>query len=281
MIAGYIGMLTMQLRFIAGACIDIQRHLVNLELLLTYIYSAPQGFEMPGAPQQAAPDAVFTVVNLSSRIGGRTLFDDLSFVLHSGEALALTAPSGYGKSTLLHYLVGLGRPQSGVIRLNNITVSENISNDILSQISLVPQKPTLIPGTIRDNVLYGCAQDREDKMIITMLQRLELLNNNDGTTGLRFLAREVGRDGGGLSGGEIQRICIARALLRSPLAILLDEPTAALNEDLALRIIAYIRSQVPTVLLTTHNANVAAACDRHITLGSGNVHTARAVPEAG
>ena len=152
--------------------------------------------------------------------------DDISFSVKTGETIAFVGPSGSGKSTLVKLLVGLYRPVSGAIYFNNKPSTSIRYNPLRRQIGFVTQDTQLFAGTIRDNLLF-VKPDATDEEITGTLYKAS-------ATGL--LARSahgldtvLGESGMKLSGGEKQRISIARALLRQPRLLLFDEATSALD----------------------------------------------------
>ncbi|MCW2292384.1 ABC-type multidrug transport system fused ATPase/permease subunit [Pseudomonas sp. BIGb0408] len=263
LVAGYIGMLTLQLRLIAGSLIDIQRNIVFLKLVVEYSDLQVVGFEDLHPP--IAPSHVFEAVDLTCTRGGRNLFSELSFKVQEGESLAITAPSGAGKTTLLNILLGLEAPEKGHIFFSGSEVTPDNSDAIARRVAVVPQRPALIPGSVEDNLRYGLESDLSDEILIETLQALEVVTT-DLESARKLLKRDIRNGGAGLSGGEIQRICIARALLRNKDIIVLDEPTAALGEELSLKIIKLIKQRCETVIITTHSSLIREAADRYVSL---------------
>lgn len=119
-------------------------------------------------------------------------------------------------------------------------------------------------GTIRDNILYGTDDILPDDELFCILNSLGLIKEDCGEHFLAFLDRDINPLGSGLSGGEIQRLCIARALARKKKIIVLDEPTASIGEELAIKIITYIRQHCPTVIITTHNPRILELADHFL-----------------
>ncbi|EOT7654673.1 TPA: ATP-binding cassette domain-containing protein, partial [Escherichia coli] len=136
-----------------------------------------------------------------------------------------------------------------------------LSASILEDVAVVPQKAVLVQGTIRDNILYGTDDILPDDELFCILNSLGLIKEDCGEHFLAFLDRDINPLGSGLSGGEIQRLCIARALARKKKIIVLDEPTASIGEELAIKIITYIRQHCPTVIITTHNPRILELAD--------------------
>ncbi|WP_227685335.1 ATP-binding cassette domain-containing protein [Klebsiella sp. S69] len=261
MIVGYISMLTFQLRTIAGACIDIQRQVVFLKKILEYTSERPEGISITNIPSESEAGYIFEVRNLGALVDHRILFNRINFTIKEGEMFALSAPSGFGKSTMLGYLLGLEAPSEGDVYFRGCRIDTGISAAVLGHISVVPQKPVLVPGTVRENILYGTDNILSRGEWGELLTSLELIPYNDDETLTIFLERYISQQGGGLSGGEIQRICIARALARKKKIIVLDEPTASISEELAIKIITYIRKRCPTVIITTHNPRILSMAD--------------------
>lgn len=260
MIVGYISMLTFQLRTIAGASIDIQRQIVYLKILLEYNSMNPEGV-IPDTVSSRSTECIFDVRNLGAFADGRLLFNNVSFRIHEGEMFALSAPSGFGKSTILQYLLGLDTPTEGDIYFRGYRINTELSASILEDVAVVPQKAVLVQGTIRDNILYGTDDILPDDELFCILNSLGLIKEDCGEHFLAFLDRDINPLGSGLSGGEIQRLCIARALARKKKIIVLDEPTASIGEELAIKIITYIRQHCPTVIITTHNPRILELAD--------------------
>ena len=260
MIVGYISMLTFQLRTIAGASIDIQRQIVYLKILLEYNSMHPEGV-IPDTVSSRSTERIFDVRNLGALADGRLLFNNVSFRIHEGEMFALSAPSGFGKSTILQYLLGLDTPTEGDIYFRGYRINTELSASILEDVAVVPQKAVLVQGTIRDNILYGTDDILPDDELFCILNSLGLIKEDCGEHFLAFLDRDINPLGSGLSGGEIQRLCIARALARKKKIIVLDEPTASIGEELAIKIITYIRQHCPTVIITTHNPRILELAD--------------------
>ena len=260
MIVGYISMLTFQLRTIAGASIDIQRQIVYLKILLEYNSMHPEGV-IPDTVSSRSTERIFDVRNLGAFADGRLLFNNVSFRIHEGEMFALSAPSGFGKSTILQYLLGLDTPTEGDFYFRGYRINTELSASILEDVAVVPQKAVLVQGTIRDNILYGTDDILPDDELFCILNSLGLIKEDCGEHFLAFLDRDINPLGSGLSGGEIQRLCIARALARKKKIIVLDEPTASIGEELAIKIITYIRQHCPTVIITTHNPRILELAD--------------------
>ncbi len=152
--------------------------------------------------------------------------DHLSFEANVGDTIAFVGPSGSGKSTLVKLLVGLYTPVEGNIYYDDISVKELRYNRIRRQIGFVTQETQLFAGTIRENLRFTKADATDEEMIIAMKKAScynLLLKNPKGLDSI------LGEGGTKLSGGEKQRLSVARALLRNPKLLIFDEATSALD----------------------------------------------------
>src|SRR5213595_3065191 len=194
--------------------------------------------------------------------------DSVSLHVESGEWLAIMGPSGSGKSTLVNLIGCLDRPTSGEIWLEgenvaNITTSE-LNRVRAEKIGFVFQQFHLIPYlTAVENVMlaqyFHSMTDQQEALVA--LARV----------GLKERAHHLPAQ---LSGGEQQRICIARALINDPKIILADEPTGnldAVNEEIVLRLLRELHSQGRTIVMVTHDPVVARLGDRRIELHHGKI----------
>ena len=152
--------------------------------------------------------------------------DDITFDAKIGETIAFVGPSGAGKSTLVKLLVGLYQPQEGEILVNNVNTNNIDMGALRNQISFVTQDTQLFAGTIKENLAFVAPTATDEEMLIA-LQKASCSNILDkGGDGLATL---IGEGGLKLSGGEKQRLSIARALLRHPHLLIFDEATSSLD----------------------------------------------------
>lgn len=184
-----------------------------------------------------------------------------SLLLGPAEIVAITGPSGGGKSTLVNALLGLIRPDDGRILIGGIDLAELDLTAWRTRLAYVPQHPTLITGSVADNVALG-APDAPQARIRRALTLA-------GATHLD-LARHLDAGECPLSAGELRRLALARALLRIDCGggqlLILDEPTAGLDADAELDAIAVLRCLGVGVLVVSHRPTVLAAADRTVTI---------------
>ena len=152
--------------------------------------------------------------------------DNISFEAKKGETVAFVGPSGAGKSTLVKLLVGLYQPQEGEILVNDVNSNNIDMTGLRNQISFVTQDTQLFAGTIRENLAFVAPNATEDDMLVALTKASCSNILDKGGNGLATL---IGEGGLKLSGGEKQRLSIARALLRHPHLLIFDEATSSLD----------------------------------------------------
>lgn len=214
----------------------------------------------------------FEGVTFQHRTSNRPALRDVSFQLSRGETVAFVGPSGAGKTTLVKLLVGLYKPLEGSIRYNGLDAEEIDPDQLRAQIGFVTQDTQLFSGTIRENLLF-VRPDATDAECLEVLHRAaadSLLARAD--KGLDTL---IGEGGVKVSGGEKQRLSIARALLRRPRLLVFDEATSSLDsitEEEITRTIRAVgqRSDVLTILIA-HRLSTVMHADRIYVLERGSI----------
>ena len=218
--------------------------------------------EVPPLPRviraELAPDILLEAQHVHFAYPGHPpLWQGLSLQLQRGEWLALSAPSGTGKSTLLHLLAGLYSPDQGQIAWS----------PTLKHLYLLPQRAELFQRSLRENLLLGqtSAPDLETVLRTCCLESVI-------TRLPQGLDTAVGLQGDSLSGGERQRVALARALLHDPQVLLLDEATSEIDEATEAKIYKSLRQHWPdlAVMIVAHRPSSLAAADRHLTFSEAN-----------
>jgi ATP-binding cassette subfamily B protein len=168
----------------------------------------------------------FKQVGFQHQTANFKAIDQISFEAKKGETIAFVGPSGAGKSTLVKLLVGLYQPQEGEILVNGVNTAQIDMSALRNQISFVTQDTQLFAGTIKENLAFVAPSATEDEMLLA-LTKASCVNILD--KGGNGLATVIGEGGLKLSGGEKQRLSIARALLRHPHLLIFDEATSSLD----------------------------------------------------
>lgn len=199
---------------------------------------------MTAAPLLAT-EALTRVVN------GKTLVDNVSIDVRAEEVFVVFGPSGSGKTSLLRLLNRLDEPTAGTVYLDGTDYREIPPRTLRRRVGWVPQHPTLVDGTVAENVSWG-PRLRDEPVDEDRLHRLLDRLGLEG-----FADREADR----LSGGEAQRVAIARTLFNDPEVVLLDEPVSSLDADAADRVEALLQQVMAdlslTAVLVTHDAERA------------------------
>src|SRR6201996_5145525 len=195
---------------------------------------------------------------------------EVSFAIEPGQVVGIVGPTGSGKSTVLSLLPRFYDPLFGRVRIDGINVADYKLAALRSQIGFVLQDTMLFPGTVRDNIAYGRPEATEG----------ELLAAAKVATADEFISRMllgydtmVGERGYSLSGGQSQRIAIARAVIRNSPILVLDEPTAALDTESEHLVIEALRRLMKgrTVIMIAHRLNTLVGADKIIVLKDGAV----------
>jgi ATP-binding cassette subfamily B protein len=214
----------------------------------------------------------FKDVSFQHQTAAQKAINNISFDVKVGETIAFVGPSGSGKTTLMKLLVGLYRPQNGKILYNGLDETELRFDDLRNQIGFVTQDTNLFSGTIKENLLF-VNPSATDEDLVTALNRAACQNLM--ARAEKGLETTIGEGGLKLSGGEKQRLSIARALLRKPKLLLFDEATSALDsltEEEITDTIRDISSEGTQItILIAHRLSTIMHADRIYVLEKGDV----------
>ena len=212
-------------------------------------------------------DDVLRVERLSRRLpDGTTVVDDVSFRVGRGEVVAVVGGSGAGKSSLLRLLNRLDEPTAGRVLVEGVGQAETPPDELRRRIGMVLQTPRMFTGTVADNLRWAFrarGEDLDDATVASLLERVQLPGYAD-------------REAASLSGGEAQRVSLARTLANRPRVLLLDEPTSALDEDtkgeVESTLIDLLTDQEVTCLIVTHDeAQARRLATRALRMKGGRV----------
>lgn len=214
----------------------------------------------------------FNNVSFKHQSASTNALNDISFATRSGQTVAFVGPSGSGKTTLVKLLVGLYQPNEGTVLYNDVASSDINLDDLRARIGFVTQDTQLFAGTIRENLLF-VRPDATDEECMSVLKKAacqSLLARAD-----KGLDSVIGEGGVKVSGGEKQRLSIARALLRQPDILVFDEATSSLDsiteEEITetIRDVSAIRNQI--TILIAHRLSTIMHADRIFVLERGHI----------
>ena len=217
-------------------------------------------------PSPERPPIYLRADGLSYQVDGQELLSGISFEVKSGERVAIFGPSGAGKSTLIRLLNRLDEPTAGTVVLQGEDYRKIPPRQVRRRLGLVMQQPYLFPGTVADNLRFGPQAQGEtlsDERVGHLLKGVDLEGYAD---------REVST----LSGGEAQRVNLARTLANEPEVLLLDEPTSSLDvkarQEVEATLQAVLDARQVTCLLVSHDREqVQRMADRVLMLKSGHL----------
>lgn len=201
---------------------------------------------------------------------GTTALDGVSFSVGMGQAIGVVGPSGSGKSTLVQLLLRLREPAAGSYLVNGLAAEDLRRSDWRKLVAYVPQMPQLVFGTVRDNIRFF-REELTDEDIVQAARRAhvhkDILRLPDGYDTV------VGYRSASISGGQAQRICLARAFAANPKVVILDEPTSALDvksEELVQHSLQALAGDA-IVFLVAHRLTTLSVCDRVMVIKDGRL----------
>lgn len=263
------------IRALYGPVNQVNEHLVSLGALRAstervdeLLQQEPTVIDRPGARAITHGPREIRIEQLTFAYGERTVLHEVSFDARAGETIGIVGPSGAGKSTLLALLGRFYDPLGGAIRLDSEDVRDLSLESFHGLLGLVTQEPFLFAATVRENILVGrpSADDREveDTARAVGLHE-EILSLEQGYD------TRIGLGGSGVSGGQAQRIAIARALLRNPPVLLLDEATSSLDSESEQRVQMALEPLLAgrTAFVVAHRLSTLRAASRILVLDGG------------
>ncbi|KQV31513.1 glutamine ABC transporter ATP-binding protein [Rhizobium sp. Root1203] len=220
-------------------------------------------------------EEIVRVSNVAKAFGNHTVLEDINFTMKAGEVVAIIGPSGSGKSTLLRCLNQLEPPTNGSISIAGITLDagkqatkkqltdlRRAAGMVFQSFNLFPHLSVLTNVSLPQQRVLGRSKAEADKRSLALLERVGLLNKAD-----QYPVR--------CSGGQQQRIAIARALALDPKIMLFDEPTSALDPELGLEVLAVMKELAEggmTMIVVTHEMHFAeTVSDRVIIMADGRI----------
>ncbi len=218
------------------------------------------------ARRENEPFVVFERVGLKYSEGAENALTDISFTAERGQTIGVIGGTGSGKTTLVHLLPHFYDVSEGQVRVDGKNVQDkDLQGYLQERVAIVPQKAKLFKGSIRDNLLWGKkdATDEELMQAVTLAQAKEVVEGKGG------LDAAVSQGGKNFSGGQKQRLTIARALVRKPDILILDDSSSALDYATDAELRQAIRTLETTVFIVSQRASSVRDADKIIVLDEG------------
>jgi ATP-binding cassette subfamily B protein/ATP-binding cassette subfamily C protein len=241
-----------------------------------------QSLNQPVETEGSAPLAFNRSIRLDDiqfkYMTGGNVVTGVSLEIKKGDKLAITGESGSGKSTLVDIIIGIHKPVSGKVYIDETAITNDNIRSWRKKIGYIPQSIYLFDGTVAENVSFGSIPDDEKiKKALQMANIWDFLAAKDGINTL------VGEGGIQLSGGQQQRIGIARAMYDDPDVLVLDEATSALDTNNKKKIMdeIYNVSAKKTLIVIAHRLSTVERCDRRIRIENGKIISRGMVSENG
>lgn len=248
----------------------IKMQLVPAQRILETLDEEPKIADKPGAKEIGQITGAIELSQVSfSYVPGRRVLRELSLKIEPGQYIGIVGPSGAGKSSVLSLLLRLYLPDSGQVLYDGNDIRDLKIQSLLDQIGTVPQNTILYHGTLEDNVLFGNPKASQEEFE----RALHLSGVADFAKRMPQGMLTEAAEGASISGGEKQRVGIARALVRSPKILLLDEATANLDPATEAGVLASINGlrDGRTIISVAHRLKAVVPCDRIIVLDQGEI----------
>jgi ATP-binding cassette subfamily B protein len=259
------------LNILGWAYREIKQASVDLERLFQTLKLKPEVADKPDAPALVLKGGGVRFEGVSFAHDGRDRsVSDVSFEIAPGSFVGLAGPSGAGKSTLLRLLFRFYDPDEGRVLIDGQDIAGVTQSSLRNALGLVPQDVVLFNDTLRENILYGHPEADED----ALWDAVERARLGDFVRSLpKGLETRVGERGLKLSGGEKQRVGVARAILKNPPILILDEATSALDSETESEVQAALAEAVRgrTTIAVAHRLSTIAKADQIIVLEDGHV----------
>ncbi|WP_417265719.1 ABC transporter ATP-binding protein [Brumimicrobium sp.] len=267
----YVNMLTWPFASVGWVTSMIQRAAASQERINEFLSQEPEVKNTEEAPFDFKGDVAFKDVSYTFPTSGIQAVKNLSFTIKKGETLAIIGRTGSGKTTVINLLMRQFDPTSGKIEIDHQDLRSINVNDFRKQSGVVPQGVFLFSDSIRNNVMFGLAEDQEasDEEIIDVLKTTHVWHNiKDFKEGLDTV---LGERGVNLSGGQKQRISIARALIRKPKLLILDDCLSAVDTETEEVILNNLKETIEnnTTLIVSHRVSSIRNADRILVLEDG------------
>lgn len=266
----YVTMLTWPVATVGWVTSIIQQAEASQKRINAFLQEKPSIISGSSSKKIRNTKIVFDKVTFTYPDTGIKALDEVSFTIENGQTLGIIGKTGAGKSTLLDLIVRLYDPTSGCIEIDNEDIRNYSLENLRNTIGYVPQNPFLFSESIEDNIRFGKADASIDEIKQVAHESSVEENINQFSNGFKTI---LGERGVTLSGGQIQRISIARALIKNPKILLFDDCLSAVDADTEEQIIANLSSvsKEKTCCIVSHRISSVKHADKIIVLEAGKI----------
>lgn len=270
-VIAYIAAIYKPLETISYTIGSLQNRFVSLKTTFNLLDTEPDIKDAPHARQLEKPQGRVTYENVNFSYAGRTnTLKNINFEAKPGQVIGIVGPTGAGKSTLVSLLPRFYEPKQGRVLIDGVDIRELTLKSLREQISIVLQEPLLFSGTIAENIRYGRLEATQDEIIAAA----RAANAHDFIMRLPQKYETVlGERGAAISGGERQRISVARAFLKNAPILILDEPTSSVDSKTEAVILeALDRLMVGrTTFMIAHRLSTLHQADQILVVNNGQL----------
>ncbi len=256
----------------AGLITRYQNSRISLDALNTLMSLPSEDRDTNSTVDFGPLDPAFTIENASFSYpnAARTAVENLSLHIAPGEKVGIIGRMGSGKSTLIRLLIGLYQPTEGAVKFGGVDIRQMAGTDLRTRVGFAPQDCVLFYGTVRDNIVLGDPFVSDQRM----LRASSISSVTDFIrTKPEGFGTQVGEQGKALSGGQRQAIGLARALVRDPEVLILDEPTSNMDTSsehiVQTRLMKHMKNK--TLILVTHRMSMLKLIDRLVVMDGGRI----------
>jgi ABC-type multidrug transport system fused ATPase/permease subunit len=270
-VMGYVASMYQPLQQISNTVSSLQEQFITLRGALRLLDTEPDVQDRPGAHDLAWTSGHVTFHKVwFSYSGRRGTLRDICFDAPEGSRVAIVGPTGAGKSTVLSLIARFHDPRDGLVLLDGHDVRDLTLASLRSHISVVHQEPLLFSASLRENIRYG----RLEATDAEVEGAARAANAHDFITALpKGYDTEIGERGARMSGGERQRIAVARAFLKDAPILILDEPTSAIDSRTEAVILTALERLMEgrTTFMVAHRLSTISHCDLVLVVNDGRV----------
>ncbi len=263
-----MGQILIELIKLANLIVTVAKAAASGERIESVLKMQPSLRIEKGEKREGEPFIVFDGVDLRYNDGAENALTDISFTAERGQTVGVIGGTGSGKTSLVNLIPHFYDVSEGQVRVDGRNVNDGeIQNYLRERIGVVPQKARLFKGTIRDNLLWGKVNATDEEL----LAAVELAQAKDVVEGKGGLDAAVEQGGKNFSGGQKQRLTIARALVRNPEILILDDSSSALDYATDAELRHALRTLKTTTFIVSQRASSVRDADKIIVLDEGKV----------